>query len=267
MRKSSNSVVFFDLDDTLIPEVETEQAVLKSTCQVVEARYGVDVQSLCDTTRRVVSELFASNPYYDFCVNDIGITPWELLWGDPSGSSPELIALEQWVEWFRQKTWVKVLEFFKINDPNLAKDLVAAFVHGRQSKNQIFPEVPHVLETLQKRHPLAVITNGAPKIQEAKLIGGGLQNYFERIIISGTFGEGKPKPGIFLYACREMKTTPEKSVYVGNSRSKDIRGSKSVGMTAVLVNRTHKPNLPGITPDYEVHNLDELPNLMEQIDG
>lgn len=263
MQHFSKSTIFFDLDDTLIPERETEQAALQSTCRIVESRYGVEVQSLCDATRDVVFELFTLNPSYDFCVNNVGITPWELLWGDPSGQSPELMALDQWVDWFRNETWNKVLKRFKISDTGLARDLVDAFIHERQTKKAVFPEAQDVLEVLKERHPLAMITNGAPKIQQAKLDGSGLGHYFEKVFISGLFGEGKPKPGIFLYACREMQTTPERSVYVGNSRSSDIRGAKGVRMNSVFLNKVHKAPLPGITPDYEIHDLTELLTLVE----
>lgn len=265
MKQISETVLFFDLDDTLMSEIKADEAALLAVCRIADTKYGIDSQALCKITPRIAFDIFSSKPSYDYCENNIGLSAMEALWGNISGPSKELEEMHAWVEGYRSEVWAKALEKFNINDPHLTSQLAETFIKEREKNHTPFPDSEKTIEALRKTHRLAIITNGAPCVQQAKLDGSGLEHYFEKVIISGNFGKGKPDPSIFQHACEMMKTTPEKSVYVGNSRSRDIKGAKNAGMKAILVNRTHKSKLPDITPDYEISNLGELINLLQQI--
>lgn len=52
---------------------------------------------------------------------------------------------------------------------------------------------------------------------------------------------------------------------VGDKLTTDIKGSLSVGMTAVWINRDGKALTGDIVPDYEIKHLSELHGLLEKL--
>jgi putative hydrolase of the HAD superfamily len=106
---------------------------------------------------------------------------------------------------------------------------------------------------------LGLITNGAPDIQWKKINGANLKEYFDRIIISGEHGIGKPDPLLFDRAFSELKTSKSNSIMVGESLSTDIRSTNQTGLKCIWLNRLKQVNdsLHAL-PNFEVESLIEL---------
>jgi putative hydrolase of the HAD superfamily len=95
---------------------------------------------------------------------------------------------------------------------------------------------PHVRETLgmfkSAGLPLGLLSDFPA---ELKLEYLGLHGYWDAVICSEHTNRLKPDPAPFLELARRMALAPEQILYVGNSVSYDIVGSKRVGMKAALV--------------------------------
>lgn len=95
---------------------------------------------------------------------------------------------------------------------------------------------PHVRETLAAFKsaglPLGLLSDFPA---ELKLEYLGLHGYWDAVICSEHTNRLKPDPAPFLELARRMALAPEQILYVGNSVSYDIVGSKRLGMKAALV--------------------------------
>jgi putative hydrolase of the HAD superfamily len=116
------------------------------------------------------------------------------------------------------------------------------------------------LEELSRRHVLGVVTNGASCLQREKLLGSGLSDYFDFVVVSGDVGVGKPGAAVFRRAMASMGSGGG-AVMVGDSLDNDVRGALGAGLSAVWVNRSGRAR-PRDLEAPEVASLAELPRVL-----
>jgi HAD superfamily hydrolase (TIGR01549 family) len=126
-----------------------------------------------------------------------------------------------------------LLNELNIEDPELLRFLERL---ARTSSNwsRILPGTREVLERLQKRFRLAVISNADGHIA-ALLNKVGILDFFDSITDSGIVGHEKPHPAIFAAALNSMDVEARDSIYIGDIYSVDFLGAKAVGMQALLM--------------------------------
>lgn len=129
-------------------------------------------------------------------------------------------------------------------------------------KMEIIPDVLKVLEALQKRYRLAIVSNHYSWLKE-KLVDLGLSKYFEVIIISETVGVSKPDIRIMQIALQELELTAEDCIYVGDQPN-DVICAKSAGLDCVWIssNNTCMPQGIYYKEDFKVAVIDEILNFL-----
>lgn len=152
------------------------------------------------------------------------------------------------------------LAAFKINDVLLAERIAKKYTDISPKMTALFPEAFEVLQYLQAKYQLHLITNGFAEVQWIKLEHSGLNPFFEHIIISDEVGTQKPDIAIFELAMQRANTTAEKSVMIGDNYSTDIVGAKNAGMDQIFFN-PYNITRKG-TGTYEIAHLSELKNLL-----
>jgi HAD superfamily hydrolase (TIGR01509 family) len=90
----------------------------------------------------------------------------------------------------------------------------------------------------------------------------GLYPYLDNHFFSSTVGVRKPHPQIFLAALEELKTDPSEAVFIGDRLVEDVGGAQEVGMKGVLRYHEKRDYSAPITPDAEIHELEELPEVV-----
>ena len=100
--------------------------------------------------------------------------------------------------------------------------------------NHVFEGTGEVLEYLNRRYQLHIITNGFEEIQERKMQSSQIRHYFKTVTNSEMVGVKKPNPKIFNYALRQAEAKPEESVMIGDNVEADIEGAKGVGMETIF---------------------------------
>ena len=116
--------------------------------------------------------------------------------------------------------------------------LVEAFTTFRPNHLHLYPGVLPALVRLRSRAPLACITDGTPAVQRAKLTALGLTDAFDVVVISDALGGRhlrKPHPAPFRAAMARLGCGAEGTVHVGDRPSKDVDGTRRVGMRCVRV--------------------------------
>ncbi|NGM81005.1 HAD family hydrolase [Paenibacillus sp. 7124] len=258
------AAVLFDLDDTLLWDERSIEEAFEYACKA--AGEAVDPKELEAAVRREARNLYESYETYPF-TQMIGINPFEALWGNfTAGEQEEFRKMEQLAPIYRKESWRRGLAAVGIDDESLAETLAARFGAERRSRPYMYEETLEILTALRGRVKLLLLTNGCPALQQEKLDGvPELIPFFDHIVISGTFGKGKPDPSIFEHSLKRLEISPEEGIMVGDKLTTDIRGGLAAGLTTVWINRTGKPSDPEIIPHYEIKHLSELLPLVESL--
>jgi putative hydrolase of the HAD superfamily len=256
------SAVFFDLDETLIPDESVVAAALEETCKPVERQYHADAKKLAEDVHRAAREIWKSFEPGRLYSERIGISAREGLWGrfDGNPSDPELAALSRFLPEYRFRAWNEAFLRHGIHDEEAAARAAENFPGIRRQEKfcRPFPESRSLLEVLRGRMKLGLITNGAPDLQREKFAACGLEEFFDAAVVSGELGIGKPEPGIFHEAMRMLGAEPRTSVMIGDNIQRDIAGALGVGMAAVWVNRFRRPAPAALRPTLEISSLEPL---------
>jgi HAD superfamily hydrolase (TIGR01549 family) len=133
-----------------------------------------------------------------------------------------------------------------------------------------YPDVQPCLETLKRlpRGPrLAVLTNGDPEQQRAKLARFGLLEYFEAVLTPTELGAAKPDPVAFATACQRMRTDPVQAVNVGDMLEGDVNAAALAGLTGIWLDRgiDFITGGPPPTADETVLRIERLTDLPDQL--
>jgi len=105
----------------------------------------------------------------------------------------------------------------------------------------LFPETIIVLNGLQKKYNMHIITNGFEEVQHPKIERSGLMPFFKHIITADEVGVKKPNPIIFEHALKKTNTLPQNTLMIGDSLEADILGAINLGMQAIHFNSHHEP--------------------------
>jgi FMN phosphatase YigB (HAD superfamily) len=126
------------------------------------------------------------------------------------------------------------------------------------------PERIQVLEALQARYPLGLLSNFDSAETGMKILAThGLRAYFSPIHISEAIGYRKPRREAFLHTAEVMGVAPHEVLFIGDTFALDVVGAKSVGMDAAWFDRQKTaPDLDQVQPDYTITRLIELLEIL-----
>jgi putative hydrolase of the HAD superfamily len=93
-----------------------------------------------------------------------------------------------------------------------------------------------------------------------------LSLYFSHILASSELGFRKPDPRIIAKSLELLGVRGDEALFVGDSREFDVEGAKRAGVRSILIlNRSKEEASPGPEPDFTVHNLGEVPNIVTSL--
>ncbi len=258
--------VLFDLDDTLLWDDRSVKEAFEATCAYAEAKSGIPASKLEEAVREEARKLYASYEPYAF-TKMIGINPFEGLWARfKEGHQPEFRQLEAIAPVYRRQSWTNGLQVCGVEDASLGGNLGELFAQERRNRPYVYEETFEVLELLKQDYKLLMLTNGSPDLQREKLAGAPqLAAYFDHIVISGEFGEGKPSPRIFQHAAQLLGIEAHEGLMVGDKLTTDILGSNTIGMPNAWINRHRVTRTDEIIPKFEIRSLRELPAIAQQL--
>lgn len=140
---------------------------------------------------------------------------------------------------------------------------VAIYSSDRLLGLELYPESLEVVAAVSRHAPVGLITNGPSGIQREKIRRLALEAHFPVILVSEEEGVWKPDREIFARAlARAGGIRPEDAVYVGDSPEHDIAGAQAAGLMTVWVNRRERAWPEAPRPDFEIHDLRELPAVL-----
>jgi HAD superfamily hydrolase (TIGR01509 family) len=157
-------------------------------------------------------------------------------------------------------------------------DLVAAFTGHAPARLTAYPGALEAVRQLTAVVPVALITDGNPRIQHGKVAALGLDRLLAHVVVSDELGGRdlrKPHPAPFRRALALLDLPAERVVHVGDRPAKDVAGAQAVGMRVIRVHTGEYAGLPdpaGLRPWRSTGDLTEavallLPLLVREQDG
>ncbi|MHA1492045.1 MAG: TIGR02253 family HAD-type hydrolase [Promethearchaeota archaeon] len=167
------------------------------------------------------------------------------------------------------------IEFIPFNDQY--KYIAAAVIAYHAEKIKSIKCYDDVIPCLEKLHDMsikiAIITDGLPMKQYEKILRLNIDKLIDLVVISDEIGIKKPNPKLFDYCLRKFGVKGQETIYIGDRINKDIIPSKLNNIFSVFIHRGGKydTNKTGIKileetkPDYEISNLDEIFNIINEL--
>jgi putative hydrolase of the HAD superfamily len=252
--------VLFDLDDTLLWDDRSVEEAFAATCsEAAKQINGLNLEELEASVRKEARSLYESYETFPF-TKMIGINPFEGLWANfTQGEDENFRKLEKLAPGYRTESWTRGLSGLGIEDRDLGYKLGELFAAERRSRPYVYEETFRVLDELKSKYKLLLLTNGSPDLQKEKLAGvPEIASYFDHIVISGEFGQGKPAVAIFNYALGLLEISADEGIMIGDKLTTDILGSGSIGMRNIWINHHGLQSGDEIVPAYEVTRLQEI---------
>jgi putative hydrolase of the HAD superfamily len=128
------------------------------------------------------------------------------------------------------------------------------------TRDGLFPHTKEILEYLQGKYSLSIITNGFPDVQHNKLISSNISHFFSDVFTSEIVGHRKPDVNIFLHALQSAGVNANESLMVGDGLDVDIAGARNAGIDQVYFNPHKNPHMQNVT--HEIQSLLELKNFL-----
>jgi putative hydrolase of the HAD superfamily len=116
--------------------------------------------------------------------------------------------------------------------------LVDAFAAFAPTSLACYPGVVDALRLVRSRVPLALITDGSPRGQHAKIEALGLVGAFDAVVVSDELGGRhlrKPHPAPFRAALARLGAGAAGTVHIGDRPAKDVAGTGRLGMRCIRV--------------------------------
>ena len=225
------TTLLFDLDETLLDFHKAEEAAIKQTL----------LQLNIEPTPKNLA-LYSA-------IND---SLWKLL--EQGKRTREQLVIERFA-----------LLFAELKEDH--SSALAQSIYQDQLSQQAFllPGARELLEQLQEKYSLYVVSNGTACVQDSRLAKSGIAGYFKAIFISQRIGFHKPQVEFFQSCFSKIPDFhPNQTMIIGDSLTSDMQGGVNAGIYTCWYN-PKKLTAPAAIPiDFQIFSLGELPQLLEQ---
>ncbi len=151
----------------------------------------------------------------------------ERLWGLYAGNQVGKDAV-------RLHRFVHTLQDFGIHDHKHASNIADKFIGRARTKQHLIPGAKKLLDHLNGKYRMSIITNGFPEVQYIKLKSSGIDHFFEHVFISEEIGVNKPDPAIYHHAVKTSGANHiDDCIMIGDTFQTDIMGAIAAGMKSL----------------------------------
>jgi len=161
------------------------------------------------------------------------------------------------LEDIRFQAFKRTLEEINRPDDNLARHLNEVYFRHRFEDTEPYDDVLPTLQALKERYSLGLLSNGNSYPERC-----GFEAIFKSVVFSQAHRVEKPDPAIFRITLRELGCSEAELLHVGDSLENDVDGARNTGIRCAWLNRNQIENNTATTPDYEIHSLAELLDIL-----
>ena len=157
----------------------------------------------------------------------------------------------------RRRSFLRMLDHVGYTGPDLSTRLNEVYLKHRYNDIEPYEDVLPMLDALAPRFKLGLLSNGNNYPEYF-----GLADRFDFAVYAQDIGIEKPDPRTFQIAVERAGCSLDQLLHVGDSLETDVAGAHAVEAHGFWLNRDGVTNDSGITPDYEIRSLNELPGLL-----
>lgn len=143
-------------------------------------------------------------------------------------------------------------------EEDLIHQLADDYILYLPDNNHLFDGALEVLEYLQQKYTLHIITNGFLEIQVRKLKNSKMADYFTTVTTSDEVGVKKPHRKIFEHALELAGAQSSNSLMIGDNLEADIKGAEKSGLQTIYFDITNHSTYKGI----KIEALDKLLTIL-----
>jgi len=206
-----------------------------------------------------------------FDVHSVVLRGGQGVFGDINGLS------KLWRQKQLEYTWLRSLmgrymDFWEITEAALLSAAAQLQIHLSDAERDAlmnaylaptaFPDVRTALEPLRSLAPLAILSNGSPRMLEAMVAHNAFESYFTAVISADRVKIYKPSPRVYALG-PETLGIPASEILFVSSNVWDAAGAKAFGYRVCWCNRSSSPPDPlDFAPDLTVKSLEEIPAVV-----
>lgn len=126
------------------------------------------------------------------------------------------------------------------------------------------PHAEEVCKTLSQTHQIYILTNAVEAVHVNRIRQSLLAPYIKGNFISESIGYEKPSKYYFDHVFSHIPgITKENSLLIGDSLTSDMQGGINAGIPVCWYNPNHLKAPSTLHIDYVIHDLQELPALVD----
>jgi 2-haloacid dehalogenase len=222
--------LWFDADNTLFDYNRAETIALLKSFQLFNLRFD---ERYMDTYRSINQDLWHSLERQEI--------------------KPEVL---------RVRRFELFLEAIKLNASS--EQLAGTYIEQLGLCFDLIDGAYEVLNALQGRSKIAIVTNGLTAVQRSRLELSPIKPFITDLIISEEIGAAKPHAAFFDTVFARTGNPPKGDVLIiGDSLSSDIKGGSDYGIDTCWFNPAAIPLPTDLTITYEIRDLRELLELIQ----
>lgn len=228
--------ILFDLDDTLLSSYRNPRAAWEA----IVGEYGLDLDPL--TSRLIGARIAAHTAAY--LADEDRRREWRL---DPAPA--------------RRAVVHAAFEELGLDDRRVADRIADRYDAWRHERMHLLPDAHQVLDALRRRGVrLALVTNGAARLQREKIARFGLSGRFDHVQVEEEAGYGKPDPRAYGDALAALGVAADRAWMVGDDLEWDVAAPQRFGLFGIWhdVDRNGLPPGTATRPDAIIGALVEL---------
>jgi len=238
---SKYKILLFDLDDTLIDNLENVRHAFKKMLEYMGEEYTEDK---LDTWFNVDRDFWLDRNMGLVTVPEEYRFPQELM-----------------IKWVRSQRYIRYYngnisleKAFEINDLYLASlhDGIVMIEGAYET-----------IEYLSKKYDIVIATNGPASLAISKLKKIDCLKFVKEVLAAEMLGYNKPAKEFFLKLQDHLNFyDTDKYLLIGDSLSSDIEGSAKVGIDSCWLDRGDEELTDKYKPTYIIHKLTELKKML-----
>ncbi|MEO7283637.1 MAG: YjjG family noncanonical pyrimidine nucleotidase [Gelidibacter sp.] len=140
-------------------------------------------------------------------------------------------------------------------DETLIHNLSVDYIKYLSSYSHLFDGTLELLQYLQPKYQMHIITNGFEEAQLKKMNSSAITSYFKTITNAEMAGVKKPNPIIFDHALKIANAQSHESIMIGDNYEADVLGALNVGYDAIFFNYRKDPTQPHIK---QINHLSQI---------
>lgn len=134
------------------------------------------------------------------------------------------------------------------------------FLMTTTTKPHLIPFAKELLEYLQPKYRLSLVSNGFSEVQHRKISNSHLDHFFDHIILSEDVGCQKPDKRFFDFVLQQNNVPADEAIMIGDNPETDIAGARNSGIDQIL----YHPNTlkTEIQATFTVKSLEEITKIL-----